>query len=283
MSDTPPLPSSDVLTVDVDDHVATVWLDRPDQRNAFGPALWRDLPATMRALGDHPDVRAIVIAARGDHFTVGIDLKAFGPALMAGHGLDGGEPASQADQRRGLYRMIKELQDTVTAVAECPQPVIAAIHGYCIGAGVDLITACDMRLASEDAVFSVRETRMAMVADVGTLQRLPSIVDPGTVADLVYTGRDVTAREAAAMRLVNRVLVDRNALHADARTTAELIAANSPLAVQGSKAVLRAGARPVAGALDHVALWNAAFLQSNDLTEAVAAFLEKRAPKFDGT
>jgi enoyl-CoA hydratase len=277
------IPSSDVITVDIAANIATVWLDRPGQRNAFGPEAWRDIPAVMEALATDPEVRVIVIGARGDHFTVGIDLKAYGPAFMTGTAEGQPPPASEADRRRGLYRMIKDMQRTMTSIADCPQPVIAAIHGYCIGAGVDLITACDIRLAAADAVFSVRETRMAMVADVGTLQRLPAIVDPGTVADLVYTGRDVDAVEAHSMGLVSRVLPDADALREAAAELASAIAANSPLAVQGSKAVLRARAGRVDDALDYVALWNAAFLHSNDLAEAVAAFLEKRPPKFTGT
>jgi enoyl-CoA hydratase len=162
--------------------------------------------------------------------------------------------------------------------------VIAAVHGYCIGAGVDLITACDIRYAAVDTIFSVRETRLAMVADVGTLQRLPKIIDPGSVAELAYTGRDFDAREAASLGLITRLLPDADAVVAAALQTAEAIAANSPLAVQGTKAVLRAGdGRTIDEALDYVALWNAAFLHSNDLGEAMASFVEKRNPKFEGT
>jgi enoyl-CoA hydratase len=176
------------------------------------------------------------------------------------------------------------MQHTMTSIARCPKPVIAAIHGYCIGAGVDLITACDIRLASGDALFSVRETRMGMVADVGTLQRLPRILNPGYVAELAFTGKDVQAAEAQDMGLISRVYADRDELIEAATELAQSIAANSPLAVQGSKAVLAATEHmSVDEALDYVAVWNAAFLHSNDLQEAVQAFLEKRPPEFDGT
>ncbi len=176
------------------------------------------------------------------------------------------------------------MQRTFSSLAECPKPVIAAIHGYCIGAGVDLITACDIRYAAADAIFSIRETRLAMVADVGTLQRLPRIIDPGSVAELAYTGRDFDAGEASSLGLVTRLLPDADAVLAAAIETAEAIAANSPLAVQGTKTVLRAGdGRTVDEALDYVALWNAAFLHSNDLGEAMASFVAKRDPEFEGT
>ncbi|NNF87116.1 MAG: crotonase/enoyl-CoA hydratase family protein [Acidimicrobiia bacterium] len=268
-----------VVTIEESGPVATVWLDRPEERNAMGADLWSELPETMESLGENPAVRVIIIASRGDHFTVGLDLKEFGAALMASFGTDAGVAG-----RRQTRAQVKMMQHTMTAIARCPKPVIAAVHGYCIGAGVDLITACDIRLASADALFSVRETRMGMVADVGTLQRLPRILNPGLVAELAFTGRDVTADEARDMGLVNRVFSDSEALAAGALELAVSIAANSPLAVQGSKAVLAATEHmSVDEALDYVALWNAAFLHSNDLREAVQAFLEKRPPEFDGT
>ena len=272
---------SDVLTIethpgaDPDALVGTLWLDNVEARNAMGPAFWEDLPHAIDALLD-AGVRAIVLAAEGPHFSVGLDLKS-----MTGGARQPGE--SQAAQRRRMYHDIKRLQAAITAIADAPVPVIAAIHGWCIGGGIDLICAADIRIASADAKFSVRETRVAITADVGTLQRLPGIVGAGHVAELVYTGADIDADRAAVIGLVNHVHPDRGAAIDAARAMAAAIAANSPLAVQGSKAVLRAGADlTVAQGLDYVALWNAAFLPSNDLGEAMTAFLEKRPPHFTG-
>jgi enoyl-CoA hydratase len=271
------IPQSSVLAVAIENHVATVWLDREEQRNAFAQEFWADLPHVMDALGAMDDVRVIVIAAKGPSFTVGIDLKAFGPTLMGGE-------TSDVESRMALYRSVKKLQNTFSSIANNTKPVIAAIHGYCLGAGIDLITACDVRFAASDAVFSVRETQIGMVADVGTIQRLPNIINPGAVADLVYSGRDIDAEEALALGLVTRVLADAEAVQAEANELARQIAANSPLAVQGSKAVLRAGeGRSVDEALDYVALWNSSFITSNDFKEAIMAFIEKRDPKFTGT
>ena len=271
-------PTSEVLTLERDGHVATLWLDSPDRRNALGPAFWSDLPPMMEALSDDDDVRAVVIAARGPAFTVGLDLKAMGGSLS------GGEAArSEAARRRAALRDIRRLQASVTSVAECPKPVVAAVHGWCIGGGIDLITACDIRLASQDAVFSVRETKIAIVADLGTLQRLPGIVGRGHVAELAFTGKDFSSERAAEIGLVNHVLPDAETCQKAARELAAGIAANSPLAVQGTKAVLRAGeGHAVAEGLEYVAVWNSAFLQSHDLTEAFTAFLEKREPRFTG-
>ena len=271
--------TSEVFSVERQDHVVTLWLDSPERRNAMGPAFWQDLPRLVQELGDDPEVRAIVLAAKGPHFTVGLDLKAFGQLT----GTNGGGGGSDAIRRTRQYATIKRFQRAVTAVADCPKPVIAAIHGYCIGGGVDLITACDNRLASADALFTVRETKIAIVADVGTLQRLPRIIPAGHVAELAYTGKDITAARAKEIGLVNDVHKDAAATVAAAREIALEIAENSPLTVQGVKAVLRAGeGRSVAEGLDYVALWNSAFFPTNDLGEALMAFTEKRRPRFKG-
>src|SRR5262249_37460847 len=175
---------SEVLSVERDGFVATLWLDNPAKRNAMGPAFWEDLPRVVQRLGDEPGVRAIVLAARGRRFTTGLDLKGFGGTF------GGGDGGSEASRRVRARQTIKRMQGAITAVAECPKPVIAAVHGYCLGGGIDLITACDIRLASADAMFSVRETKIAIVADVGTLQRLPGIIGDGHVAELCLTGKD---------------------------------------------------------------------------------------------
>jgi enoyl-CoA hydratase len=269
--------SSPVFSLERDGQVALLWLDSPERRNAMGPDFWNDLPEAMAELSDDREIRAVVVAARGPHFTVGLDLK-----TMGGEAGGGGE-RSEVRRRQAMYRNVKRLQGSISAVADCPKPVIAAVHGYCIGGGVDLVTACDIRLASADAKFSVRETKVAITADVGTLQRLPKVIAAGHVAELVYTGKDVDAERAREIGLVNSVHPDQDAVVKSALELAAEIAANSPLAVQGSKAVLRASDRMgVDEALDYVALWNSAFLNSNDLTEAMVSFVEKRPPRFTG-
>jgi enoyl-CoA hydratase len=275
---------SPVLTLEQDEHVATVWLDRPEARNAMGIDLWRDLPRAMAAVTEDNSVRAVVIAAKGPHFSVGLDLKAMGNLLAGGgDGGAGGSAPSMAARARGARTEVLRLQSSITSVAVCPKPVIAAVHGYCIGGGVDLIAACDIRLAAADALFSVREAKMAIVADLGSLQRLPAIINAGHLAELAFTAKDISAERAREIGLVNDVCGDAEGVLKAARTLAAEIAANSPIAVQGSKAVLAANeGRTVAEGLDYVATWNAGMLASDDLTEAVTAFLEKRPPKFTG-
>jgi enoyl-CoA hydratase len=250
----------------------------------------------MAAVGADPDVRAVVIAARGPHFSVGLDLKVMGsmlapppgptspasPASPAGSGDSAAKP-SMAVRARTAREGILAMQASVTSVERCPKPVIAAVHGYCIGGGVDVIAACDVRLASADALFSVREAKVAIVADLGSLQRLPRIIGAGHLAELAFTGKDIDAGRARDIGLVNDVLADTDAVHKAAQELAAEIAANSPVAVQGTKAVLAANdGRTVAEGLDYVATWNAGMLPSDDLTEAMTAFLEKRPPRFTG-
>jgi len=280
---------SPVLRIEHDKNegVATLWLDRAEARNAMGLDLWRDLPQAMDLLSDDPAVRVVVVAAQGPHFSVGLDLKAMGAMLTAGGdeaGDSGGSSrSSMAARARAARTNVLRLQDSITAVARCPKPVIAAVHGYCIGGGVDLIAACDIRLASADAIFSVREAKMAIVADLGSLQRLPAIISAGHLAELAYTAKDISAERAREIGLVNDVAADADGVHKAALTLAAEIAANSPIAVQGTKAVLAANeGRTVAEGLDYVATWNAGMLASDDLTEAVTAFLEKRPAKFTG-
>lgn len=275
----------DVVSIERQGTVATVWLDRPEARNAMGPAFWEQLPRAMTQLSEDDDVRAVVVAARGPHFSVGLDLKALGEMLPSPSGRegDGGAAPSMAARATAARQGILRMQRSVTSVADCPKPVVAAVHGYCIGGGVDVISACDIRLASADATFSVRETRIAIVADLGSLQRLPRIIGQGHLAELAYTGKDIDAARARDIGLVNDVFPDVDAVHNAAHELAREIAANSPLAVQGTKAVLRAGeGKSVAEGLDYVATWNAGFLQSDDLLEAMTAFLAKRPPEFRG-
>lgn len=271
--------SSEVITLERDGDVVTLWLDRPAARNALGSAFWRDLPRACATIGDDDTVRAVIVAATGPHFTVGLDLKEFGKFF-------GGEreQTSDAVANARRYESIRTMQQSITALADLPMPVVAAVHGYCIGAGVDLITACDIRLSARDATFSVRETKLAIVADVGTLQRLPRIIGAGHVAELALTGKDVNAARAAEIGLVNSLHGERaDDVQGAARDLARDIAANSPLAVRGTKAVLAANdGRTISEGLDFVARWNAMYLHSHDLREAVAAFVERRAPVFRG-
>jgi enoyl-CoA hydratase len=275
--------SSNVLTIESSGHVGTLWLDRPEKRNAMSHEMWADLPAAMTALADDPDVRAVVIAARGKSFCVGIDLAALGAGGAVGSE-DGAEISGATASLRQL-EVTRGFQAAITAVSDCPVPVIAAIHSHCIGGGMDLVTACDVRLAARDAIFSVRETKIGIVADVGTLQRLPGIVTAGHVAELAYTGKDIDAERAERIGLVNDLYDDAEAVYAAAFDLASEIGANSPLAVRGTKFILQQGEDlTTEQSLLLNGLWTmVTSLNSNDLKEAMKAFMQKRPPNFDGT
>ena len=259
-------------------HIAEVTLLGPGKGNAMGPDFWRELPLVFRALDADPEVRAVVLTGSGPHFCYGLDL----PAMMhEWAGILGGD--SLAGPRSRFLDDIRRLQDAVNAVAECRKPVIAAVSGWCVGGGVDVISAADIRLASAEAKFSVREVRVAIVADLGSLQRLAGIIGEGHLRELAFTGKDIDAARAERIGLVNDVYPDQDAVLTAARELAGEIAANPPLVVQGVKDVLDVDRGPkVAAGLRDVAAWNSAFLPSKDLGEAMGAFLQRRQPEFRG-
>jgi enoyl-CoA hydratase len=264
--------------VTVVDHVAEVALAATGKGQRMGPAYWDELPRIFEQLDGDAAVRAVLVHTAGDNFSYGLDLAAMAPALM-----DLTAPDARALVRTRLLGMIKRMQRTHDAVAACRKPVIAAIHGWCIGGGVDLITACDIRLAAADARLSVREVKMAIVPDVGTLARLPAIVGQGAARELALTGDDIDAARALRLGLVSEVYPTHETLLVAARAMAGRIARNPPLTVQGVKQVMSfTSEREARLSLDAVALWNAAFFPSEDLQEAIAAFLEKREPTFAG-
>jgi enoyl-CoA hydratase len=275
--------SSDALSIERRAGVGTLWLDRPEKRNAMNPAMWKGLPDAIAALTADGETRAIVLAGKGKSFCVGLDLT----SMLGGGGVgsDGAPAASAAQANLRQLDVTREFQRGITAIAEAPVPVIAAIHGHCLGGGVDIATACDIRLASKDATFSVRETRIGIVADVGTLQRLPKVIAAGHVAELAYTGKDVDAARAEKIGLVNDVYDDFDATYEAAFTMATEIAANAPLAVRGTKFILRESEDlTTEQSLLLNGIWTMiTSLQSNDLGEAMAAFREKRAPEFKGS
>jgi enoyl-CoA hydratase len=266
------------LAVDVDGHVAQVTLLGPGKGNAMGPEFWAELPSVFASLDADPDVRAIVLTGSGRNFSYGLDLPAMGDTLspMLADG-------ALAKPRAEFHTRLRSMQQSITAVADCRTPVIASIHGWCIGGGVDLISAVDIRYASADAKFSVREVKLAIVADAGSLARLPLILSDGHLRELALTGRDINAERATRIGLVNDVYADAEASLAAAHATAKEIAANPPLVVQGIKDVLdEQRTAQVSASLRYVAAWNSAFLPSKDLTEGITAMFAKRAPEFKG-
>ena len=259
--------------IEIDNHIAWLILNRPEKRNVMGLTFFDEIGACLDDFDQNPDIRVVIIRAEGKSFSAGTDLEEAGALINQ----------RSADGRDNMYKSILALQEGCTKIESCRKPVIAAVHSHCIGGGMDLICACDMRLAAKDAIFSIRETRMGIVADLGTLQRLPHIIGQSWARELALTGRDFTAQEALQMGLVTRVCDDRTALYKAAKKLADQIAACPPLTVQGTKEVINYSRdNGVDAGLQYVAQKNSAALPSEDLFEAVTAFMEKREPVFKG-
>ncbi|HUO41322.1 MAG TPA: crotonase/enoyl-CoA hydratase family protein [Mycobacterium sp.] len=266
------------VTVDIDDRVAQVNLVGPGKGNAMGPAFWSEMPEVFAELDADREVRAIVLTGSGRNFSYGLDLQTMGGTLT-----NVLSDSTSARPRADFHSEVLRMQKAINAVADCRTPTIASVHGWCIGGGVDLVSAVDIRYASADAKFSVREVKLAIVADVGSLARLPLILSDGHLRELVLTGKDIDAARAEKIGLVNEVFGDPAATLAAARATAAEIAANPPLTVRGIKDVLdQQRTSRVSESLRYVAAWNAAFLPSRDLTEGVTATFAKRPPEFRG-
>jgi 2,4-dienoyl-CoA reductase (NADPH2) len=263
------------LSVSLQDHIATIRLNRPDKANAMNLAMWHEIRQAFKWVDATAEARVAILEGEGKLFTSGIDLQ-----MMMGMG-DQILNDCEARTRENLRQVILDLQDTLTSLERCRKPVLAAIHGACIGGGIDLITCADMRYCSADASFSIKEIDIGMTADVGTLQRLPKLIGEGMARELAYTARKFGADEALHMRLVNRVFESREALQKGVREIAATIAAKSPLSVRGVKEMITyARDHSVADGLNYVATWNAAMLLSNDLQEAMMASMGKRPPAF---
>ncbi len=258
--------------------LAWVFLNRPEKKNAMHPPAWTETIPIFEDLDADDDIRVIIIASSSENFCAGIDLMGMTPELPE---LMDGE--QKGGIKRELLKKIYKLQEGLTIIETCRKPVIAAVNGFCIGAGLDMITACDIRLCSNDATFSLREAAVGFVADVGVLQRIPHIVGQGIARELAYTADDIDASRAKDILLVNRVYDDKDALFQGAEEMAIRIAENSPLAVQASKEVLKHGiGKSVDDGLKYVASMSANIIPSHDLFEAFTAFSEKRKPKFTG-
>jgi enoyl-CoA hydratase len=263
--------------IELKDKVAHLRFSRPEQLNTMNRAFWTELPAAIRKLDEEGGARAVVLSSTGKHFTAGMDLSVF-----QGQGVAPISTQEAGRLREVVRRTVLELQDSLSALEQARMPVIAAIQGGCIGGGVDMVCAADMRYCTEDAFFCIAEINIGMTADVGTLQRLPHLIPQGVVRELAYTGRRLTAQRALALGLVNEVFPNHDALLAGVLEVAKEIAARSPLAVHGSKEMLNyARDHNVTDSLQYMAAWQSGMFQPADMFESFTAKAQKREPVFE--
>ena len=265
--------------VDIENHIANLVLSRPNELNTMSRDFWVELGDVLEEINKNSEVRVVVMSSTGKHFCAGMDLNAFS------NGVDNIPDDKKPDHARigeAVYRVAKELQEYISTLEKIRVPVIAAIHGGCIGGAVDLVTACDIRLASDDAFFCIQEINIGMAADVGTLQRLPKIIPDSKMREMAYTGRRMYAGEAKETGLVSDTYKSQEDMLKAANSLAKEIASKSPVAIYGLKAVMNYSRdHSVSESLEYNALWSGAMLSQKDMTEAMTANIEKRDASFN--
>jgi enoyl-CoA hydratase len=266
----------EAFEVTFDDYqIVEVRLNRPTAINAMNTDFWRELPAIINTLDNLGSVRVVILSATGTHFTAGMDLQIFEGMVTE----DNFEPARAAEKQR---RWIMTLQDVFSALEKARMPIISAIQGACIGGGVDMICATDIRLCTNNAFFNIKETELGITADVGTLQRILHVMPSGLARELAYTSRNFAADEALKCGFVNNVYDSQEEMLDAAHQLARNIAKHSPIAVNGVKEMLNYSRdHSVADSLNHMATWQWGMLQNQDILEAMTAAKEKRVPSFD--
>ena len=265
--------------LDVKNHIGNLVLSRPDELNTMSRDFWVELGEVLEVINKDSDIRVVVMSSTGKHFCAGMDLNAFT------NGVDNIPDEKKPDHARigeAVYRVAKELQEYISTLEKIRVPVIAAIHGGCIGGAVDMVTACDIRLASDDAFFCIQEINIGMAADVGTLQRLPKIIPDSKMREMAYTGRRMYAEEAKEAGLVSGTYGSQEELIEAANKLASEIASKSPVAIYGLKAVMNYSRdHNVNDSLEYNALWSGAMLSQKDMTEQMTANMEKRDASFN--
>lgn len=264
--------------VSIENKIAHIVMKRPEKRNSMIPEFWDELPEIIEDIDFGAKARVIVISSTGPHFTAGLDISAIG---NGGDSPVENPEASKLQRPVAFQTMLRTMQHSFSCIEQCRIPVIAAIQGGCIGGGVDLTTACDMRYATEDAFITIFEINVGMTADVGTFPRIVKLIPEGVVRELAYTGRRMPAHEAKAIGFFNEVYPDQEAMLEGVMTIAKEIASKPPLAIYGCKRMITyARDHNTADALDYVGVWNASMLQPSEMVEAITARAQKREAKF---
>jgi len=256
--------------IEIQEDIAIIWLNNPKKRNFMNSDFWFELPEVIHEINDDNEIKAMVIAGKGASFTMGLDLKAFlneNPAL-ADH--------SSSEARHNLYKLILKMQAGMNAIEDSPKPSIAAIHRHCIGGGLDLISACDIRYATKDAMISLREVKVHIVADMGSLQRLPNIIGEAKTKELALTGKDISGEEAKNIKLVNEVFDSKEEMYESAIKLAKEIASNSSFVTAGVKHIIHQNRKlSTSDSLEYVAMYNSSFIHSQEFIKLMSGFIKR--------
>ena len=262
--------------IEIRDAIAIVYMNKPETRNAMSWDFWMELPDVIQDINENKNLRAFVVAGRGKSFSIGLDVLGFTTQFEA-HLKD-----NSADDRKNFYNLILKMQSGINSVYQSNKPSIAVIQKHCIGGGLDLISACDIRFSSEDAIFSLREAKVAIVADMGSINRLPAIIGQGNTRELALTGKDIDSKEALRIGLINKILPDHNLAMEEAIKVANEIAENPSIVVEGIKEVMRfSEGKPMDAGLNYVCVWNSSFLASRDFSSAIDGFKNKKRPRYN--
>ncbi|MEM6316861.1 MAG: crotonase/enoyl-CoA hydratase family protein [Bacteroidota bacterium] len=268
--------SYEAFKVTIENHIAHVAINRPDKANSLNKQAWHEMKAIFEDADKNPAVRVVILSGKGKNFCAGIDLSMLMDITRLSHF------KCEARKREQFIEDLVFLQECINAIEKCRKPVIAAIQRACVGGGVDVVSACDMRYATEDTYFCVKEVDMGLVADIGTMQRLPKLIPYGVACEMSYTGRKVFGAEAQTIGLVNRTYSDYDTMMEQVQQVAATIAAKSPVVIRGTKQVLQYNRdHSVEEGLKHIQLWNAAMIFSTDIEEAFKATMERRQPVFE--
>ena len=260
----------------IENGIAHISMNRPDQLNSMIRVFWKELPDLIKEIDKNSDARVIVLSGQGKHFSAGMDLATFVPPKKSEVEVD------PARQREVFYHEVLELQDAFTALEECRMPTIASIHGACVGGAIDMVAACDMRYCSEDAFFKIAEVDIGIAADVGTLQRLPSLIPLASLRELAFTGRKFDSSEAKSLGLVNEVFESQETLADEVQKIALNIAKKSPLVTRVIKKQINyARDHSVRDSLEFHATWNASLISGKDMQEAMTSYMNKTEGDFD--
>ena len=277
MNDMTALRTYECFAVSIEDNVAHIQLKRPEAMNSMTRAFWNELPEIVRDINDNARARCIVISSTGKHFCAGMELSVF----TDGEGVTVNASADRETRNEAFRHHVHHLQDTFSVLDQARMPVLVACQGGVIGGAVDMISACDIRYATEDAFFCIQEINIGMTADVGTFPRLCKLIPEGWVRELAYTGRRLPAQRAKEIGLVNEVFPTHEALLAHVMETAREIASKAPLAVTGSKVMINnARDHSIRDSLDYIATWQTGMWATAHMGEAFVAKQQKREPVF---